>query len=97
MKPTNVNNVYLLSGMAPPAIIRDPIVKKGRDKRASSNKQLHGHIRPGKWIKPRKSLMSSVEPLIETSYHMRLSTWTEHLKCVPDQLLGTLLVLLGID
>ena len=49
LQPTNVENLYLLAGIAPPAVRRSVTAQREREKQVNDNRHpLHGHNLP-KW------------------------------------------------
>ena len=46
LQPTNVENLYLLAGIAPPAVRRSVTAQREREKQVNDNRHpLHGHRR----------------------------------------------------
>ena len=52
LQPTNVENLYLLAGIAPPAVRRSVTAQREREKQVNDNRHpLHGHNLPRKRLK----------------------------------------------
>ena len=65
MQPTNVENLYLLAGIAPPAVRRSVTAQREREKQVNDNRHpLHGHHLPRKRLKSRNSFMHATDELI---------------------------------
>ena len=63
LKPTNVEDLYLLSGIAPPAIRRDVCARVERQKQSTrETHSLFVQIPADRRIKSRHCFMSSVQP-----------------------------------
>ena len=58
LQPTNVENLYLLAGIAPPAVRRSVTAQREREKQVNDNRHpLHGHNLPRKRHKSRNSFI----------------------------------------
>ena len=58
LQPTNVENLYLLAGIAPPAVRRSVTAQREREKQVNDNRlPLHGHNLPRKRFKSRNSFI----------------------------------------
>ena len=87
MQPTNVENIYLLSGIAPPVVIRSVTAKRERENQVNDNRHpLHGHNLPRKRLKSRNSFIHATDELIQIPYTRRLDQWSQHLQCIPHRL-----------
>ena len=87
LKPTKVESLYQLAGIAPPTIRRSTISQREREKQTTDNRHsLYGHIAPTKRLKSRKSFVHSVQPITCSPSENRLSAWTNHLQSTPTQL-----------
>ncbi len=77
LRPTPVEMVHRLSGIAPPKIRRDVAAMKERRKQETDDRHpLHYHRPPTSRLKSRKSFATvSGLPASETSVSKRLSTW----------------------
>ena len=63
LKPTNIEDLHLLSGIAPPAIRRDVCARVGRQKQSTRETHcLFGQIQSTKCLKSRHCFLSSVQP-----------------------------------
>jgi len=87
LKPTRVENLYLLAGIAPPAIRRKIIAQQERLKQVTDYRHpLHGHSSPIKRLKSRKSFIHSTEPLVNNPSTSRIAEWSKHTQSMPDLL-----------
>ena len=87
LKPTKVESLYQLAGIAPPTIRRSTIYQREREKQTTDNRHsLYGNIAPTKRLKSRKSFVHSVQPITCSPSENRLSAWTNHLQSTPTQL-----------
>ena len=63
LKPTNVEDLYLLSGIAPPAIRRDVGARVGRQKQSTrETHSMFNQIPAARRLKSRHCFLSSVQP-----------------------------------
>ena len=76
LQPTNVENLYLLAGIAPPAVRRS----------VDNRHPLHGHNIPRKRLKSRNSFIHTPDKLIQSPSTRRLEQWSQHLQSVPHRL-----------
>ena len=75
--PTNVENLYLLAGIAPPAVRRSVTAQREREKQVNDNRHpLHGHNLPRKRLKSRNSFMHATYKLIQSPSTRRLEQWS---------------------
>ena len=89
LKPTYVENVYLLAGIAPHGVRRATTSRQERRKQAEDPKHsLHSHEPVNKRQKSRNSFVHSVTPLDTNSPAERLRAWTHHLRFVPQKLIS---------
>ena len=73
LQPTNVENVYLLAGIAHPAVRRNVTVQREREKQVNDNRHpLHGHNLPMKRLKSRNSFIHATDELIQSPSTRRL-------------------------
>ncbi len=87
LKPTRVDSLYQLAGIAPPAIRRNTISQRERDRQMNDERHsLYDHRAPTKRLKSRNSFVHSVQPLIRTPADNRISAWSEHLQSIPNRL-----------
>ena len=77
LQPTNVENLYLLAGIAPPA-------QREREKQVNDNIHPHGHNLPRKRLK--SSFMHTTDELMQSPSTRRLEQWSQHLRSVPHML-----------
>lgn len=77
LKPTPTGHLYLLSGIAPPSVRRAVASQVERKKQETDVRHpLYGHQPPPSRLKSRRSFLTSVTPLVETSSLARISKWT---------------------
>ena len=84
LKPTRVDDLYLLSGIAPPHIRRTVLSRKEKSKQ--ENYPLHPLYQQepvGKRPKSRHSFIHSVEPLNGSPHNQRMALWSSHLQTAP--------------
>ena len=87
LQPTNVENLYLLAGIAPPAVRRSVTAQREREKQVNDNRHpLHGHNLPRKRLKSRNSFIHATDELTQSPSTRRLEQWSQHLKSVPHRL-----------
>ena len=87
LQPTNVENLYLLAGIAPPAIRRSVTAQREREKQVNDNRHpLHGYNLPRKRLKFRNSFIHATDELIQSTSTCRLEQWSQHLQSVPHRL-----------
>ena len=87
LQPTNVENLYLLAGIAPPAVRRSVTVQREREKQVNDSRHpLHGHNLPRKRLKSRNSFIHATDELIQSPSTRRLEQWFQHLQPVPHRL-----------
>lgn len=90
LRPTNVENVYLLAGIAPPATRRNITAQQERRKQVDDTRHsLHNHQPATKRLKSRNSFLHSVVPLDGKPSAERITSWTHHLQSVPQKLSPT--------
>ena len=87
LQPTNVENLYLLAGIAPPAVRRSVTAQRERKKQVNDNRHpLHGQNLPRKRLKSRNSFIHATDELIQGPSTRRLEQWSQHLQYVPHRL-----------
>ena len=87
LQPTNVENLYLLAGIAPPAVRRSVTAQREREKQVNDNRHpLHGHNLSRKRLKSRNSFIQATDELIQSPSKRRLEQWSQHLQYVPHRL-----------
>ena len=85
LKPTSVENVNLLAGVAPPGVRRATISRQERRNQTEDPRHsLYCHDSVNKRLKSRNSF--NVTPLDTNSPAERLRAWTHHLRSVPQKL-----------
>ena len=89
LQPTNVENLYLLAGIAPPAVRRSVTAQREREKQVNDRHPLHGHNLPRKRLKSRNSFIQATDELIQSPSTRRLEQWSQHLQSVPYRLTQT--------
>ena len=84
LKPTKVEDLYLLSGIAPPSIRRTVASQKEKLKQENDPRHpLFSYERTRKRLKSRHSFMHSVEALNKSPHKQRVSLWNERLTQAP--------------
>ena len=79
--PTNVEDLYLLSGIAPPAIRRDVCARVERQKQSTRDTHsLFGQIPVARRLKSRHCFLSSVQPANFPAKIIRCSEWRKRLR-----------------
>ena len=87
LQPTNVENLYLLAGISPPAVRRSVTAQREREKQVNDNRHpLYGHNLSRKRLKSRNSFMYATDELIQSPSTRRLEQWSQHLQSVPHRL-----------
>ena len=76
---TNVEHMYLLSGIAPPAIRRDVCARVETDQ-INRRDSLSGQIPAARRIKPRHGFLSSVQPANFPEKFIRCSEWRKRMR-----------------
>ena len=81
LKPTNVEDLYLLSGIAPPAIRRDVCARMERQKQTTRlTHSLFGQIPATRRLNSRHCFLSSVQPANFPGKVLRCSEWLMRLR-----------------
>ena len=81
LKPTNVENLYLLAGIAPPDIRRDVCARTERTKQMEDDRHsLFGHNPAIKRLKSRHSFLTSVQPIDFSPKTVRVNYWRKRLR-----------------
>ena len=87
LRPTSVENVYILAGIAPPGVRKATTSRQERNKQTEDARHsLYSHEPVNKRMKARNSFVHSVTPLDTTPPAERLRAWTHHLRSVPQKL-----------
>ena len=85
LKPTNVNNLHLLAGVAPPEIRREAVSKLERSRQAYDPRHmLFNHQPAPSRLKSRRSFLHWVELLKEKISTWREEAWKRKLKAQPQ-------------
>ena len=83
-----MENLYLLAGIAPPAIRRHTIAQREREKQIDDDRHpLYGHTPAARRLKSRHSFIHSTEPLVTKPATARVTAWSAHLQTVANKLL----------
>ena len=84
LKPTNLDSVHLLAGIAPPHIRRTVACRMERTRQMpDARHQLFHHQPAASRLKSRKSFMRTVTPLDSCASSSRLGLWKDSLTDVP--------------
>ena len=84
LKPTNLDSVHLLAGIAPPHIRRTVACRMERTRQTTDSRhQLFHHQPAASRLKSRKSFMRTVTPLNSSANSSRLRLWKDSLIDVP--------------
>ena len=84
LKPTNLDSVHLLAGIAPPHIRRTVACRMERTRQTTDAiHQLFHHQPAASRLKSRKSFMHTVTPLYSSASSSRLQLWKDSLTDVP--------------
>ena len=85
LKPTNLDSVHLLAGIAPPHIRRTVACRMERTRQTTADRhQLFHHQPAASRLKSRKSFMRTVTPLDSSASSSRLQLWKDSLTDVPS-------------
>ena len=80
LKPTNLDSVHLLAGIAPPHIRRTVACRMERIRQTTDDRhQLFHHQPAASRLKSRKSFMRTVTPLDSSASSSRLQLWKDSL------------------
>ena len=83
LKPTNVEELYLLSGIAPPSIRRDVCARVEKAKQETNeDHSLHGKIPAERHLKSRNYFLHSVKP---ANFPLRCSEWLRRTNKTPHR------------
>ena len=81
LRPTNVENLYLLAGIAPPEIRRSVCARVERTKQVErETHSLFGHTPAGRRLKSRRSFLTSVQPVHFPAKVVRVNEWKRRLE-----------------
>ena len=84
LKPTNLDSVHLLAGIAPPHIRRTVACRMERTRQTTDARHQLFHHRPAaSRLKSRKSFMRTVTPLDSSASCSRLRLWKDSLTDMP--------------
>ena len=92
LRPTNVDSLYVLAGIAPPGVRRSVASRTERRRQAEDTRHpCHNHQPAPSRLKSRKSFLHAVQPLSQPPQTARLALWEEqriakqHLAKLPIQ------------
>ena len=81
LRPTNVENLYLLAGIAPPKIRRSVCARVERTKQVErETHSLFGHTPARRRLKSRRSFLTSVQPVHFPAKVVRVNEWKRRLE-----------------
>ena len=81
LRPTNVENLYLLAGIAPPEIRRSVCARVERTKQVErETHSLFGHTPASRRLKSRRSFLTSVQPVHFPVKVVRVNEWKRRLE-----------------
>ena len=81
LKPTNIENLYLLAGIAPPEIRRSVCARVERTKQVErKTHSLFGHTPARRCLKSRRSFLTSVQPVHFPAKVVRVNKWKRRLE-----------------
>ena len=84
LKPTNVEDLYLLAGIAPPDIRRDVCARVEKTKHGTNETHsLYGQNPAERMIKSRSCFLRSVKPADFPPKVIRCSAWLRRLQAIP--------------
>ena len=90
LRPTSVENIYLLAGIAPPGVRRATTSRQERKMQTEDPRHsLYSHESVNKRLKSRNSFVLSVTPL-DTNTPAELRAWTHHMRSVPQKQVPTI-------
>ena len=86
LKPTNVEDLYLLAGIAPPDIRRDVCARVEKTKQETNEAHsLYGQNPAEKRLESRKCFLRSVKPVDFPPKVIRCSAWLSRLQAIPHR------------
>ena len=86
LKPTNVEDLYLLAGIAPPDIRRDVCVQVEKTKQETNEAHsLYGQNPTERRLKSRNCFLRSVKPADFLPKVIRCSAWLRRLQAIPHR------------
>ena len=86
LKPTNVKDLYLLAGIAPPDIRRDVCARVEKTKRETNEAHsLYGQNPAERRLKSRNGFLRSVKPTDFPPKVIRCSAWLMRLQALPHR------------
>ena len=86
LKPTNVEDLYLLAGIAPPDTRRDVCARVEKTKQETNKAQsLYGQNPAERRLKSRNCLLRSVKPADFPPKVIRCSAWLRRLQEIPHR------------
>ena len=86
LKPTNVEDLYLLAGIAPPDIRRDVCAREENTKQKTNEAHsLYGQNLAERRLKSRNCFLRSVKPVDFPPQVIRCSAWLRRLQAIPHR------------
>ena len=86
LKPTNVKDLYLLAGIAPPDIRRDVCARMEKNKQETNEAHsLYGQHPAERRLKSRNFFLRSVKPAELSSQIIRCNEWLRRLQTTPHK------------
>ena len=81
LRPTNVENLYLLAGISPPEIRRSVCARVERTKQVErETHSLFGHTPARRRLKSRRSFLTRVQPVHFPAKVVRVNEWKRRLE-----------------
>ena len=78
LRPTTVDSLYVLAGIAPPGVRRSVASRTERRRQADDTRHpCHNHQPAPSRLKSRKSFLHAVQPLSQPPQTARLALWEE--------------------
>ena len=78
LKPTNVDSLHVLAGIAPPGVRRSVASRTERNRQVEDTRHpCHSHKPAPSRLKSRKSFLHTVQPLSQPPQAARLALWEE--------------------
>lgn len=80
LKPSNLDHLYMLAGIAPPQIRRQALCMAERSRQALDERHpLYGHETPPSRLKSRKSFIRSTNPMTDSKSAAKEAMWRQRL------------------
>ena len=84
LKPTNVEDLYLIAGVAPPDIRREVVARVERTKQTKDERHsLFGHTPATAHLKSRQPFLPNIQPMDFSAKTVRCSNWRARLREKP--------------